>query len=147
MHITALALMLIAGLGASALANDQSPRSARPACGMATPTTIDIAWPSRIAMSGQSATNFERFNPDGHGSLLVITHYDGSIKTIIPPTQDIDDNLHAVLEAFAHNVILTPTVACGAPAGLFLVRFDVPSGRISHVQLHANQPADLSEVR
>ncbi len=116
------------------------------ACTVATPSSFVVTWPQKIAISRKSAANFVRYNQDGYGSLLVAIQYDGGVRTIVTPTSDIDADLRAVLGAFARKFTIRPRIACGLPAGLFLVQFSVPDGFIRATQIHASRRAPAPAV-
>jgi hypothetical protein len=110
---------------------------------MPTPSSVIIHWPDRIIISPSSSENFEHFNPQGYGTFFVITRYDGSVTPLIPHTHDIDADLRAVLETLAHDITSQPVIACGNVTGIFIVRFDVPSGKVYHVEVRPRMNSGL----
>jgi hypothetical protein len=118
-----------------------APASARPTpCQVATPSAVTIYWPRRITIPPNAAANFKRYNGTGYGSLIVVTRYDGSVMPLIPAVPEINPALRTVLNDFAHELGSRPTVACGKPTGVFVVRFYVPSGRIYHFEIPPPSP-------
>ncbi len=138
MKLPALVLALcIVSVGVPANAQHESePSAQRTPCAVATPKDVFLDLPHRIVISDDSISNFERHNADGYGSMIIMTHYDGSVRTIIAPTADIDAKLHAVLDRFARSVVSKPIVACGLASAILMVHFAVPSGAISAAEIH-----------
>jgi len=137
-----LTIGLICAATLEARALDASPQPDETPCPMATPSTFHLSYPDRVPISPESAENFEHYNQDGHGSMLVITRWDGSVKAVVPPTLDIDSQLNDVLRQFARKIAVTPTIACGLTTSVLMVQFAVPSGKISVTQMHAPGDTD-----
>lgn len=137
-----LTCALICSATTGARAVDSSPQPDETPCPMATPSTFHLSYPDRVPISPESAENFEHYNQDGHGSMLVTTRWDGSVKTLVPPTLDIDAQLNDVLRQFARKISVTPTIACGVTTSVLLVQFAVPSGKVSVIQMHAPGDTD-----
>jgi hypothetical protein len=110
-----------------------SPAPRPTPCTVPTPTDSHVNFPDRVILSPQSIANFKRFNADGFGSMIVIVHYDGSVRALIAPTRDIDTALHHALTVFALDIRTSSRVACGDTIGAFLIHFAVPSGSASAV--------------
>ncbi|HET9392253.1 MAG TPA: hypothetical protein VFO29_01835 [Candidatus Rubrimentiphilum sp.] len=94
---------------------------------------LTTTWPARIEISAPSATTFARFNHEGFGSILVGIKCDGTKTPIIPPTPDIDADLKAVLMHFVDAITVTAGKDCETT--IYLVRFEVPSGSVTEVEL------------
>jgi uncharacterized RDD family membrane protein YckC len=105
-------------------------------CSVPIPSRIHFRWPKRVAMTSQSMWTFERYNKNGYGTMIVIAHYDGTVRALIAPTPDIDAHLHAALADFAKRIAFAPQSKCSAGFATFLVYFAVPSGTTSAVQFH-----------
>lgn len=123
----------------SSLFPSPEPSATATACVVPTPSAVAVSGPKRITISQASVANFEVYNHDGYGSLIVIVHFDGTVRALVPPTRDIDPDLRMVLEALAKDVHENPTIACGVASAIVLIRFTVPDGRISYIPLSPSQ--------
>jgi hypothetical protein len=139
---TFLTVGLICAATIEARAVGTTPQADETPCPMATPSTFHLSYPDRVPISPESAENFEHYNQDGHGSMLVTTRWDGSVKALVPPTLDIDAQLNDVLRQFARKISVTPSIECGVTTSILLVQFAVPSGKITVVQMHAPGDTD-----
>ncbi len=85
----------------------------------------------RIPISSASEANFHAHNPSSLGSFIEIIRHDGRGASLIPPTLDIDSEMHGALVQLGSLVTINdPIAGCGTAAAVFLVSFHVQNGSV-----------------
>lgn len=93
---------------------------------------LEVRANQRTPISAASEANFHAHNPRSQAAFVDIIRYDGRSGALIPPTLDIDPEMHAAIAKLAGSLtIRDPLADCRTVAAVYRVPFSVRNGVIA----------------